>query len=165
MKVLVFDPSGNSSQKEGYGTTGYAWFVYGRLLQFGDISSKDSGTTEEYWLEHTKLMEELKPDIVVCESYRLFANKAMSQAWSSLETSQLIGYLRMFCWTNDIGFALQDPKDKVRFNDDVLTALGVFEKNGKRYSCQGKATNLHMRDAIRHGLFYHKYKMGKDAVV
>lgn len=163
MRMLVFDPSGNSSAKEGFGTTGWAVFNDGKLVEFGEIASTDYKETEMYWSKHADLITKVNPSCILCESYKLFGHKAKQQSGSSLDTPQLIGYLRMCAWTLSIPFIFQDPKDKVRFNDEVLEDYGYIQvsrgPSGKitGYMCQGKRTSMHMRDAIRHGLFALKY--------
>jgi hypothetical protein len=100
------------------------------------------------------------PNKIVCESYKLQPGKAMAQSHSSLETSQLIGYIRMTAWGHDYGeisFVLQDPACKTRVADPILERMGIIEKRGNRYYCQDKLTNDHQRDAIRHGVYWHKY--------
>jgi hypothetical protein len=156
MKVLSFDPSGNYN--EGKGTTGWAVFEDGNLTEFGTISASDFTTQEGYWYEHEALIAIKQPNIVVCESYKLFASKQKAQTWSQMETPQLIGYLRMMCWKRRIKIVFQDPSDKVRVNDNVLVKEGLFEKKGSHHYCMNKPTNLHVRDAIRHGVFFNKYR-------
>jgi hypothetical protein len=158
-KVLCFDPSGNFA--EGNGTTGWASFTDGELDWFADVSAKDYDSIEAYWFEITNLIYRLKADEVVIEDYRLFGHKAKEQSWSALETPQLIGYMRMYCWGRDIPVIFQSPKDKVRVADPQLEHMGVITKVGNSYWCQGRKTNLHQRDAIRHGIFYHRYRKGK----
>lgn len=158
-KVLCFDPSGNF--EEGSGTTGWASFIDGKLDWFGDFEAKKFSELENYWDSITDLIEALDPDEVVIEDYRLFGHKAKQQSWSALETPQLIGYMRMFCWQRDIKVIFQSPKDKVRVADPQLERLGIIQKEGNSYWCQGRKTNLHQRDAIRHGVFYHRYRKGK----
>jgi hypothetical protein len=68
----------------------------------------------------------------------------------------------MACWTSGIKFEMQNPSDKVRVADDQLVKLGFFEKRGSKYYCMGRLTNLHARDAIRHGIYYMRYGRGKD---
>jgi hypothetical protein len=160
MRIIALDPSGNYD--EGKGTTGYAVFQDGELEKFGDIKASDFPNQEQYWKHHDYLIVDEAPDIVLCESYRLFGHKAKSQSWSSLETPQLIGFIRMMCWISDIKFEMQNPSDKVRVADDQLVKLGFFEKRGSKYYCQGRLTNLHQRDSIRHGIFYLRYGGGKN---
>lgn len=162
--VLCFDPSGNWSDKEGKGTTGWSLFRKGKLISFGSISADEYSSVEHYWHSHTRLMYNLQytVDAVVCESYKLQPGKAMQQSWSSLETPQMIGYLRMYCWVNGTDFILQDPSIKQRFTDKVLVTTGYAEKRGDKHFINGLSTNLHIRDSIRHGLYYFKYGKGKQ---
>lgn len=160
MKILCFDPSGNYG-KEGMGTTGWATFLDGDLIEFGDIKASDWANQETYWLQHGALINQKKPELVVCESYNLFGNKAKAQSGSALETPQLIGFMRMVCWTNGIAWVYQNPDQKTPVNDERLTRAGYLEKRGNRYYCKGLLTNLHQRDAIRHGIYYYRFGKGK----
>ena len=160
MKVLSFDPSGNKGA-EGEGTTGWALFNDGKLEDFGDIKASDYDSQEEYWKFHRDLIMEQWPDVCVIESYRLFESKAQSQSWSTLDTPQLIGYMRMVCFDFKIPVVFQDPAQKAGVKDDRLVKLGYLEKANNRYYALGIMTNLHQRDAIRHGIYYHRYGKGK----
>lgn len=158
MRIVSLDPSGNFSEKEGKGTTGWAEFKNGEVMDFGDVKAEDYSRKEDYWKEIAMGITVLNPDIVVCEGYRLYAGaRGKAQINSSMETPQLIGYLRMVCYEKGIKFIEQPPSDKARVSDDILTREGIFEKKGNRYYCLGKPTNLHMRDAIRHGIFFYRY--------
>lgn len=159
-RVLIFDPSGNHGG-EGAGTTGYAVFVDGEVVHFGTIASKDFLSQEMYWGTHTDIIAIQKPDTVVMESYKLFAHKSKQQHWSTLDTPQLIGYMRMWCWKRQIPVVFQDPGDKVRVTDPILVKQGIFEKRGNKHYCMGRSTVLHERDAIRHGIYFHKYGKGR----
>ena len=161
--ILCFDPSGNWSDKEGKGTTGWSFFYEDILSGFNSISAEDYDSMEEYWQAHTDLLDLiLDPiEVIVCESYKLQPGKAMQQSWSSLETPQLIGYLRMEAWRRGIPFILQDPSIKQRFTDKVLVTTGYAEKRPSGIHINGKSTNLHIRDSIRHGLYYYRFGEGK----
>ena len=161
MKILTLDPSGNFSKNEGDGTTGWAVFEDCQLKDFGDVKASDYGKIEQYWEAVSDLID-LSVGLVVCESYRLFAGKAQAQSNSMMETPQLIGYLRMHCYKWEIPIVFQDPKDKLRVTDPILVRQGVFELKSRKHYCLGKPTNLHMRDAIRHGLYFLKYGKVKD---
>lgn len=155
MKILSFDPSGNYF--EGKGTTGYAIGDDISHCRLGDIKSEGYTPRQAYWLAHKELIESLKPDVVVIESYRLFGHKAKQQTGSSLETPQLIGYLEMVCYELDIPVYLQDPSTKTRHADAVLEKVGIIQKKGNKYYYFGESTNLHQRDALRHNLYFRKY--------
>lgn len=158
MRVLSFDPSGNYN--EGSGTTGWAVFDNEKITEFGTISAKEFATVEDYWHQHELLISQKQPNIVVCEDFRLFAHKSKQQSFSQMETPQLIGYIRMTCWGKKIKFVSQQPSDKVRVADPILVRMGVFEIKGGKHYCLERPTNLHMRDAIRHGIYFHKYNKG-----
>lgn len=160
MKILTFDPSGNFT--EGKGTTGWSLFVDKELSEFGELRASDHSNKLYYFESHEWLIKEHKPDIIVIESYKLFGHKAKQQSGSSLETPQLIGFIEMVAFKNKIDLFFQDPSNKIRVADDILTRMGVFEKKGNKYYCQGKITNLHMRDSIRHGIFYIRYKLKEE---
>lgn len=159
-KVLSFDPSGNFS--EGKGTTGWAVFKQKDLSHFGEIKASDYMLKQEYFSAHQDLIEETMPNVIVIESYKLFGHKAKQQSGSSLETPQLIGFIEMVAFQHNIPVVFQDPSSKVRVADDILTRMGVFEKKGRSYYCQGHKTSLHERDSIRHGIFYIRYKLKEE---
>ncbi|MMZ47347.1 hypothetical protein D1872_89910 [compost metagenome] len=167
-KILAIDPSGNFSDREGKGTTGWALFEGDDLVEFGRIEAKDFGIIESYWQAHLDLMyQKLKSDYfvhtIVCESYKLQPGKAMAQSWSALETPQLIGAMRMYNYAENgllADFVFQDPSIKTRFSDEILVKMGVAEKRGNKHYVLDRPSVIHERDAIRHGLYYLKY--GKE---
>lgn len=160
-RVLCFDPSGNWG-KEGDGTTGWAVFEDREIIKWGAIKAHEYFTQEEYWKAHEDLIMEISPDTLVVESYNLQGNKALAQTGSSMDTPQLIGYLRMVAWLHNIKWVFQNPQDKQRVTDPILVRMGVLEKRGNKYYCNGKSTIIHQRDAIRHGIFYFNWGKGKQ---
>jgi hypothetical protein len=162
MRILILDPSGNFGEKEGAGTTGWAVFENGELKDFGKIEAADYDCQEAYWQSVWRCIKDRDPDKVVCESYKLFGHKAKQQSGSSLDTPQLIGYLRGMCWAYSYLIIFQDPKDKVRVADEILVHMGILEQTaGGRYKALGRQTVIHERDAIRHGVFYDRYTSKK----
>lgn len=161
MKILAFDPSGNYN--EGKGTTGFALSLdMFPAHKLGDIKASDYDSRQGYWFAHKELIEQQFPDVCVIESYRLFGHKSKEQIGSSLETPQLIGYLEMLCYEMNIPVIYQDPSTKQRHSDDILVKTGVIEKRGNKFYYHGELTNLHMRDALRHELYYKKYGRKKQ---
>lgn len=161
MKILSFDPSGNYGEKN-WGTSGYCYgdsdFLPQRLKQ---VAASDYDSQQAYWFAHREIIEIVFPDICVIESYRLFGHKAKEQSGSSLETAQLIGYMHMVCHELNIPVFLQDPSTKQRHSDDILLRTGVIEKSGRRHTYKGELTTMHMRDALRHYMYFKKYNMKK----
>jgi hypothetical protein len=164
MKTLVFDPSGNYGNKEGWGTSGYAIFIDGELADFHYISAKDYPCIEAYWLAHEDLILKEYPDLIIVESYKLFEHKAKSQSWSTLDTPRLIGTIMLLCYKFNIPLVFQDPQQKQGVTDERLVKLGYFEKKGRSYYCLDKKAIIHSRDAIRHGIYYFRYGKGKAHV-
>lgn len=157
-KILCYDPSGNFSKNEGQGTTGWSYFEDGELKDFGDVKASDYDTIMMYWLGVIELIYRFSPTIIVCESYKLQPGKAMAQSWSAMETPQMIGAIRLIAHTHGhTNFVLQDPSCKTRVADPVLEHKGIIEKRNKNYYCLDRMTNLHQRDAIRHGIYFLRY--------
>jgi hypothetical protein len=69
----------------------------------------------------------------------------------------------MVAWKLHTPVAFQDPSTKQRHADDVLIKLGVIEKKGNKFYYKGELTNLHQRDALRHGLYYRRSLRMKGA--
>lgn len=159
MIIVSIDPSGNWS--EGKGTTGIAVFKDSKLDSVKTIKAIFFADAESYWNEvafhASKYVVRSQIDVVVCEAFKLQPNKAAAQSWSSMETPMLIGHLRMQAWQHKQKFVLQDPSCKARVPDELLVKMGVLEKRGNRHYALGRQTNDHMRDAIRHGVYYHLY--------
>lgn len=160
MKILAFDPSGNF--EEGKGTTGACLMNKGEVKALGEIEAKENLSAEAYWTRHTTLIALNNPDHVVIEGFRLYLNKAKDQVSSQFETSQLIGALRHYCYLLKIPLTIQYASEvKGRWNDDVLVNLGILEQRGKLLYWNGRKTNTHQRDALRHALHFERYKKEK----
>jgi hypothetical protein len=155
MKILAFDPSGNYD--EGKGKTGFALALDGfPPAKLGQINAIDFTSRQTYWFQHRVLIEQTLPDVCVVESYRLFGHKSKQQIGSSLETPQLIGYIEMVCFELGIPVVYQDPSTKQRHSDEVLLKVGIIEKKGGKLYYKGELTSLHMRDALRHAMYYQR---------
>lgn len=162
MRVLSFDPSGNHpTEGEGSGTTGMAKEVDG-VITLHEIKASDFETTEEYWAYIRNGIEKIFPDYVVVEGYRLYNHKgqgAEKQANSTLQTSQLIGVIRMVCHDYKIPLTIQFASDvKTRWSEKVLQHTGFLDEKNR---FNGKQTNAHKRDALKHLLHFKKYKLPK----
>lgn len=159
MKVLALDVSGNFN--EGKGISGLCLMIDGKPKELYDIKARDFNCAEAYWQAHVNVIRDFKPDIVVMEGYRLYnhaGKRASTQANSELETPQLIGAIKLWCYMHDIPVIIQYASEvKSRWNDDVLVNTGYIDQSGKRYFFKNKITNDHKRDALRHALHYGRY--------
>lgn len=159
MKILAIDPSGNFT--EGKGTTG--WSLLNEKFEItacGQKLATDYNTKEEYWKSILNLISELKPDQLVVEDFLLYATKSNSQINSRFETPKLIGIIELYAYEHHIPIHLQRAVDvKNRWRDDILVNKNIISKNNNRYYAGGVMISEHIRDSIRHGVHFIKYRM------
>lgn len=163
--IIALDPSGNFT--EGNGTTGVCE-LEGKLATVSDIHAGDYKKAEEYWNAHIEFLHNFLDYAkyskqvleVVMEGYRLYGHKANTQTNSTLETPQMIGVIRYWCYMNNVPLKIQFAVEvKSRWSDSVLEKTGVIEIiNGRRkLIASGQWLNNHKTDALRHALHYQKY--------
>lgn len=167
--IISFDPSGNFT--EGNGTTGIGMYDPDtKVMKVDEIRAADYSSPEEYWNAHIKLLHKYDFHIshgefeVVMEGFRLYGHKADTQTNSILETPQLIGCIRLWCFSNEVPLKIQYAVEvKNRWSDDVLLKKGIITKgNGRRKLVSSDQwLNNHKTDAVRHMLHYLRYKRGK----
>lgn len=165
MTIIALDPSGNhASENEGSGTTGIAIYRNGKI-ELKDIKASDYECIESYWSAILNFIKFNNPDYVVFEGYRLYNHRGMSaqtQANSTLQTSQLIGAIRVLCYQEGIPYYTQYAADvKSRWADHILLHKGYLSERGNRLLFNGESTNTHKRDALRHLLHFIKYNLKK----
>ncbi len=135
--------------------------IDGNIAEIGEIRAKDYDLTEAYWEAHQTLIMTVWPDHFVYEGYRLYnhaGQEANKQANSQLETPQLIGVLRMSAYSLKIPTTVQSASQaKTRWSDKVLQAKGILDEKNR---WNGKRTNKHMRDSMRHALHFDRYGRG-----
>ena len=119
--IVALDPSGNF--KEGNGTTGICTLKEEHATVH-DIHAGHFKTAEEYWNAHIDYLElalmtfhEME---VVMEGYRLYGHKSATQINSTLETPQLIGVIKYWCYANKVPLKIQFASDvKNRWSDKL----------------------------------------------
>lgn len=90
------------------------------------------------------LLNTLKPDSVVFESYQVYEWKSKDHVWSQIPTVQVIGMIKTLCIQKGIPYYQQTAQVAKGFcTDDKLTQWG-FWQTGLR----------HARDAIRHACYF-----------
>lgn len=127
MILLTFDPGG---------TTGFACFdtAAHRDLKIGDFP---------YFDDLDALLDQVKPDIIVIEAFRLYPWKAKHKTWSSFPEIEVIGAIKHACRLRNIPFEEQGADTKVLFDDVKLKKLNYWDNISR-----------HARDAVRHALYY-----------
>lgn len=160
MNNLALDISGNhASANEGSGTTGVAYRMDDELV-LTEVRSSDYDTAEAYWDAVIDLAVDRQWDNVVIEGYRLYnhaGQSARTQTNSTLQTSQLLGALRLALWRKKILYHIQYASEvKSRWADSILINKGILQEGNK---FGGRRTNDHQRDALRHLMHFETYKL------
>ena len=160
MRYVFIDPSG--SFNEGKGHTGISIiedFDFDTLVTFS-LSAKDYEDRHLYWKDIIR--KAIGPDtLVVIES---FVNRNNGFLIGKMpETPLLIGALVWELEQLNIDYTFQTPTQaKARFKDEYLGMYipdyEVKELSGKKYYyLNGKLTNDHVRDSLKHLLYFMKY--------
>ena len=119
-------------------TTGFSFFQEGELFGHGTINWKEP-TAGFYHL--TALIKNNFPNVVVCEDYRLYANRVNAQLGSQIPTIKIIGAIEILCSRNEIPlFKMMASQAKGFATDEKLKEWGYYKK-----------VNRHSRDSIRVG--------------
>lgn len=163
--TMGIDPSG--AFKEGKGTTG--WCVLDNktnsLLEVGTVSAKDYKTNHEYWEAHINLIKQINKRYnnmaVSIEDYILYKNHAMAQVNSQLETVQLLGIIKQFCWSYAIDYYIRPAVAvKKRWSDEILVHKGILKIISKHYTVPKTKQRVceHERDSIRHAIHFNYFE-------
>lgn len=92
----------------------------------------------------TKLLNDIKPNIVVFESYQVYEWKSDTHSWSQIPTVQVIGMIQTLLIQQNIPYYTQTAQVAKNFvKDEKLEQWGYWLKGLK-----------HARDAIRHSCYF-----------
>lgn len=167
MNYVVVDPSGSFS--EGKGHTGMAYMQGDDWASLETISVGASAfpSRHQYW---TMVKENIlgyvsrDPDtVVIIESFMIRNNGFL--IGSMPETIRLIGYLEYELEQHGVRYEFQTPSAaKARFKDaDLCKCIpGMsYKPSAKRYILNGRICNDHVRDALKHLLYFKRYREKK----
>lgn len=135
-------------------TTGVAVFENGQLV---DASQLDTSTVTPTGVDALlPILEELQPDLVVYEDYRVYGWKSDTHAWSGLHTPQFIGAIKTLCHLQGIPTYTQMAQQPKQFCTDKRLKEWDYYLPSKK----------HARDAVRHGTYFmlfnaHKIELNK----
>lgn len=166
--IIGIDPSG--AFNEGKGTTGLAVLdtATNNITYTGWIAAVNFPSLEAYFDAHIEWLKDCVhryQDIVISiEDYILYADHAAAHTNTHLETSQLLGLIKWWCYKNDIPYTIRPAAAvKTRFSNAVLIREGyVFElPGGKLYTKVRTSRYLsnHELDAIRHAAYCNKFEI------
>ena len=168
MKYAFIDPSG--SFNEGKGHTGISIiddFNWDTLKTYS-LAAKDYTDRHLYWEDIIMKIVVNNCDFVVIESFVVRGNGFLIGKMP--ETSLFIGALIWELEQYGIKYTFQSPSQaKARFKDEYLgmyiPSYEVKEQSGKNYYyLNGKITNDHVRDSLKHLLYFMKYGRKKICV-
>lgn len=172
--IVGVDPSGNFH--EGKGTTGLITLRPGtnHIKFVNPITAKDFKSPEAYWQAHMVYFQKLIDDgyniKLVVEDYLLYENKAVAQSNSRMETSQLIGCIRLWCHLNQIPIKIQPASAvKTRWRNDILEHKLYIKKadKGRGWMANHHSVpiNRHCLDAIRHAVHEDMFSKDKEWMI
>lgn len=163
MYTIAIDPSGNF--EEGKGHTGIAVMLNNDIstLKTVSINAKSYDSRYEYWSAVKKFVQDYALEgnkvQVVIESYVTRMNGFTIGKMP--ETAMLIGVLAYTFDALGIPYYFQQPSSaKTRFKDELLPRYvpDLTINDQGRYYLGTRLINDHERDALKHLLFFKKYK-------
>lgn len=166
--IIGIDPSG--AFNEGKGTTGLAVLntVTNELAYTGWIAAVEFPTLEAYFDAHINWLidcvRRYQDIIVSIEDYILYADHATAHTNTHLETSQLLGLIKWWCYKNNITYTIRPAAAvKSRFTNNILKREGyIFEAAGGRLFTKirmNRNLSNHELDAIRHAAYCYKFEL------
>lgn len=163
MRYIFVDPSG--SFNEGKGHTGIACIsdMNWGTLTIESVSASHYSSRHEYWKAIASfIVSRITLDThVIIESFMI---RNVGYVIGKMpETIQLIGYLSFILEEYGIPYTFQTPSQaKSRFKDTMLpTFIPNLTHKSNRYYLNNKIINDHVRDALKHLLYFNTYKKGK----
>lgn len=129
-------------------TTGAAVYTDGILTGYDQLDTKDINKSTDIIL---KAIQEIKPNIVVYEDYKVYGWKADSHSWAALHTPQLIGTIQTLCHIYRIPVFSQMAQEAKHFCTDKKLKYWDYWAPGMK----------HARDAIRHGAYFLLFNLAK----
>lgn len=119
-------------------TTGWALFVNGSFYNAGTSNTVLENKIMN-WEAIETLFDIIRPTCVVCEDYRMYADKSQQHIGQPVYTLRLIGVIEYLCYLKDIPIYYQMASHAKSFwKDAKLKQLGI------------NVSNKHARDAVRH---------------
>ena len=162
--IIGIDPSG--AYREGKGTTGIAILNCrtDHIDRVDTIKAKDFTSDVDYWQAHIDYLNQYRIAMhktnktykVVIEDYLLYAHKADAQINSRMETSQLLGALKIYLNERAVDFEIRTASVvKKRWANPILLRKGYIVRHKGRYQAAGRYLENHTTDAIRHAVHEH----------
>lgn len=169
MLYVAIDPSGSFNEGKGHTGIAYLWDNDWEHMCTQEVSAKDYPDRHKYWeaVMHEAFTKYLYDDsglspndiTVIIESFVIRANGFTIGKMP--ETIQFIGAIIWELEKRGItNIVIQYPSQaKPRFPDELLPkhVPKLERRDSGFYYLDGKRINDHMRDAVKHLLFYKRY--------
>lgn len=124
--------------------TGCCVFKDGKPVEFRQLPTVNKKTRDYEWSIIEEFIDEIKPDAVIIENYRIYAHKLEQHSSSDVPTLQLIGAIKYMLFKRNIPYKLQMAQQAKGFVTDAkLKEWGMWDIGHK-----------HARDACRHCVYY-----------
>ena len=170
MLYVVVDPSGSFTEGKGHTGIVHIWDNDWNNVSVCSVAAKDYASRHDYWnaIMSTAFKAYLTEDSGICpeditvviESFVIRSNGFTIGKMP--ETIQLIGAMVWVLESLGIkNIVFQTPSQaKTRFPDDRLPDYipGLTKESNGFYYLNGRRINDHVRDALKHLLFYKKYR-------
>lgn len=95
-----------------------------------------------------EILEQDEFDVILVESFRLFPKMTSHLIFSKMRTVEIIGVVKYIGEKRNKVVTEQPPHIKKLFSDEFLKEVNMWNKN------------RHVRDAIRHILYFLKFRKG-----
>lgn len=168
--VLGIDPSG--SFNEGKGHTGFSIFDREQelFIKVAQLEAVNFKTQTEYWHAHITqiaIVKETYKDVAFSmESFILYHATAMSLVNSEMETCQLIGIIKDYCYMHKLPLYMRPAvMVKRRWDEPVMEHRGVIYKHGKNYGVYNTDcmyATAHILDSMKHALHCAYFELKED---
>ena len=106
------------------------------------------GTCEKNHQVVAKLIQDVKPEIVVYESFHLYPKLAKTLSWSSFYTCEVVGVIRYVCMEDNIRCVAQAPS--------VKKYSGVQQAEIETMIQKAVGVTEHTKDAYMHLRYYER---------
>jgi hypothetical protein len=101
------------------------------------------------WHGLDDVLFQYNPQVVVFESFNLYAGQALNQIGQTFVTVQVVGVIRYLCEMNSIPCFSQGANCKKFYSDEKLAEMGI--------DASGTHAQTHWVDAVRHAFYYLKF--------
>jgi hypothetical protein len=135
--ILALDPGETTGYAVFYGdgVAAYDWEIIDQVKTWPEIDAVRSLSL---------LLDQIKPNLVVAEQYRVYDWKSDDHKWSAVNTVQVIGCVWTLCVQRAIPLVWQSAQNAKGFwTDDRLKEYNLYQAGVR-----------HGRDATRHALQY-----------